>query len=80
MLLGIESDSFDRLYKQINKIPSSVKRFILRFGNQDINAVRLFNQEFAKYDKNGSLKKSVICFYPVDNFSETDIEVAKNSL
>lgn len=76
MLLGIESDSFDRLYKQINKIPSSVKRFILRFGNQDINAVRLFNQEFAKYDENGSLKKSAIYFYPIDKFGEDDYDYA----
>lgn len=77
-LLGIESDSFDRLYKKLNSIPRSVRRFVLQFKNDntEIKAVRLFEQELARYDNNGSLKDSVLYFYPVDDFNETDLKSA----
>lgn len=75
-LLGIESDSFDRLYKRMKKIPSSVKCFILQFGFREIKAIRLYNQPSSIYDDNGSLKPSDIYFCQVKSFNDNSFEVA----
>ena len=61
-------------------IPSRVRRFVLNFGDKEIKAVRLFNQELPIYDKNGSLKDSVIYFYPVDDFNEADFDFSYSNL
>ena len=75
-LLGIESDSFDRLYKKMQKIYRGKKRFILQFGNNEMKVIRLFGQRLPIYDENGSLKKSAIYFYPIDKFGEDDYDYA----
>lgn len=78
-LLGIESDSFDRLYKRMKKIPSSVKCFILQFGFREIKAIRLYNQPSSIYDDNGSLKPSGIYFCQVNSFNDKSLKAAYSS-
>ena len=79
LLLGITSDSFDRLYKRMKNIPRSVKYFILQFGYREVKAVRLYDQKLPIYDENGSLNPSVICFCLVESFDGNIFESACNS-
>lgn len=75
-LLGIESDSFDRLYKKINNIPRGQKRFIFQINSHEQKVIRLYNQIPPVYDENGSLKNSMVYFYPVETFTNKDYNYA----
>ena len=78
-LLGIESDSFDRLYKRMKEIPISIECFILQFGFREIKAVLLYNQPSSNYDDNGSLKPSGIYFCQVNSFNDKSLKAAYSS-
>lgn len=85
--LGIESYSFDRLYKAFQEKP--INQFILLLADQEIKVVRLSSQELnalqltgkdlPQHDENGSLNQSAIYFRSVDDFDETNFESACNS-
>lgn len=69
-LLGIEDDTFDRLYKKIQKLPSGICDFVLSFdGETKFKAFRYYDQEKTKYDKNGSVDTSRLRFVKTDVFS-----------
>ena len=76
IMLGIKNHSFDNLYKRLSKIPPSVRKFYLKFNDEDIMVVRHHEQEPVQYDSDGSLNKSSIRFIHVnsfDNFNYEDI-------
>lgn len=76
-VLGIDDDSFDRLYKEIQGLPKSVNKFIVYFDNQvPIKAYRHYTQEPTTYDNNGSVHASKIRFVSVDEFSGDEYERA----
>lgn len=69
-LLGIQDDSFDRLYKIIQEIPRGIKKFVLKYEDgKTIKAYRYFYQEDTRYDSSGSVSMSRIKFVLVDDFS-----------
>ena len=75
--LGINDDSFDRMYKKIQELPRSVKKFILYFdGQKPLKAYRHFTQEATVYDNNGSVAASEIIFVAVDEFSRDEYDCA----
>lgn len=75
--LGINDDSFDRMYKKIQELPRSIKKFILYFdGQKPLKAYRHFTQEPTVYDNNGSVAASEIIFVAVDEFSRDEFDRA----
>ena len=61
-LLGIYDDTFDRMYLALAEVPKG-RLFYLQFhGEEEIAAYCPYQQERPKYDTNGSLKESSICF------------------
>ena len=61
-LLGIYDDTFDRMYLALAEVPKG-RLFYLQFhGKEEIAAYCPYQQERPKYDTNGSLKESSICF------------------
>lgn len=76
-VLGIDDDSFDRLYKKIQGFPKSVNKFIVYFHNQvPVKAYRHYTQEPTIYDNNGSVHASKIRFVSVDEFSGDEYDRA----
>ncbi len=76
-VLGIDDDTYDRLYKNIQELPRGIKRFILRFSNgQIIKAYRYYYQDRTIYNSVGSVSKSKIRFVKVDDFSTENYENA----
>ena len=75
--LGIDDDSFERMYKKIQELPRGVSRFVVYFDNQEpIKAYRHYNQEPTIYDDNGSVAASKIRFVAVDEFSSNEYDRA----
>lgn len=75
--LGIDDDSFDRMYKKIQGLPKSVNKFIVYFDNQvPVKAYRHYTQEPTVYDNNGSVRASKIRFVSVDEFSGDEYDRA----
>ena len=67
--LGIDDDSFDRLYKKIQEIPRGISKYVIYFDGQDpIKAYRHYTQGPTFYDNNGSVAESKIRFVAVDKF------------
>lgn len=76
-VLGIDDDTYDRLYKNIQELPRGIKRFVLRFSNgQIIKAYRYYYQDRTIYNSVGSVSKSKIRFVKVDDFSTENYENA----
>lgn len=70
IILGIQDDSFDKIYKQIVRLPRSQCKFCMEFDDgKIIKAIRLFEQEKVKYDQNGSVRQSTIRFAKVEDFN-----------
>ena len=75
--LGINDDSFDRMYKKIQELSRSIRKFILYFdGQKPVKAYRHFTQEPTVYDNNGSVAASEIIFVAVDEFSGDEYDRA----
>lgn len=75
--LGIDDNTFDRLYKNIQELPRGIKKFILRFDNtQTIKAYKHYYQEKTIYNSIGSVSESKIRFVKVDDFSSEKYENA----
>jgi len=77
-LLGSIDDAFDRLYKRVIEIPRSVRKFCIKFVDQEeIIVRRMFNQDKPIYDDNGSVMLSSIKFVTEEKHStiedETDV-------
>ncbi len=68
-ILGIIDDEYDRLYKALQRIHRGSDRFYLQFsGDDEIKAIRMYDQPDVKYDEEGSLAQSVIRFIRVNDF------------
>ena len=79
--LGVFDDSFDRLYKQIQKLPRGITKFIIQYANSaPIKAYRHFDQAQTVYDEEGSVMASAIRFVEVDGFSGDEYEKAMEEL
>lgn len=66
--LGIENNSYDRLYKKLNDIPRSVNYYYIQFsGREPIKAIRLYDQETPQYDNFGNIQ-SIINYVKVEDF------------
>jgi len=78
-MLGIEDDSFDRLYKALCSIAPAHKYFILTFpGGETIKAMRLSHQEDESFLEHGYVLSS-IKFIKVEDFTIQDYQkVIKN--
>lgn len=75
--LGIDDDSFDKMYKKIQELPRGITKFIVYFDGQvPIKAYRYFTQEPTVYDDNGSVGASKIRFVSVDEFSGDEYDRA----
>jgi len=75
--LGVFDDSFDRLYKQIQKLPRGITKFIIQYANSaPIKAYRHFDQAQTVYDEEGTVMASAIRFVEVDGFSGDEYEKA----
>lgn len=71
--VNIGNDSYDRLYKKITSIPSSIVEFFIQFEtDNEIRAIRLYNQEETQYDENNGNIISSLFFINADS-SEYDI-------
>lgn len=71
--VNIGNDSYDRLYKKITSIPSSIVEFFIQFkGDNEIRAIRLDNQEEIKYDESNGNIISELFFVNADS-SKYDI-------
>lgn len=91
--LGIEDDSFDRLYKKIMEIPKGID-LCFKFKNKARQCFhRLSNQDHTKYSDNGSMKKSTIKFITIEKYqtfreknfqgykdTEADVVIDKNNI
>lgn len=63
---------YNRFYKAVKKIPSSVDRFVIKPYNRDeIMAIRLYDQNETKYDESGNIITGIE-FATVDSFSIGD--------
>ena len=72
--LGIENNSYDRLYKKLNDIPRSVNCYYIQFSDREpIKAIRLYDQETPQYDNIGNIQ-SIIKFVKVEDFHIEDYE------
>ena len=61
-LLGICDDTFDRMYLALADVPKG-RLFYLQFqGEEEIAAYCPYEQERPRYDSNGSLRESTVCF------------------
>ena len=75
--LGIDDDSFDRMYKKIQELPRGMSKFVVYFDEQKpIKAYRHFTQEPTIYDDNGSVATSKIRFVAVDEFKSDEYDRA----
>ena len=75
--LGIDDDSFDRMYKKIQELPRGMSKFVVYFDEQKpIKAYRHFTQEPTIYDDNGSVATSKIRFVAVDEFESDEYDRA----
>lgn len=73
--LGIDDDSFDRLYKKIQELPRGMCEFVIyNKGQEPLKAYRCFKQEPPVYDAEGSVARSRIKFVAVDEFKSTEYE------
>ena len=71
--LGIDDDSFDRMYKKIQELPKGITKFVIYFDDQvSIRAYRHYVQEPTVYDCKGSVGISKIRFILVDEFSDDE--------
>lgn len=71
--LGIINNRYEQLYKRIIEIPKSVRKYIIKFPEQEEKIVyRLIKQDKPKYDPYGFLILSNIKFISADLY--TDIE------
>ena len=68
--LGVDEDGFSVLCKKLYRIPSSQNKFLLKYGNTEIKAIRLYNQQRPVYDSSGGLGDTIIEFVQVDDFRE----------
>ena len=72
--LGIENNSYDRLYKELIKIPRSVNYYYIKFPwGEPIMAIRLYDQEKPQYDAHGNIQSNVT-FVKVEDFHFEDYE------
>lgn len=75
--LGIDDDSFDRMYKKIRELPRGISKFVVYFeGQKPIKAYRHFTQEPTIYDDNGSVATSRIRFVAVNEFCSDEYDHA----
>lgn len=75
--LGINDDSFDRMYKKIQELPRGTTKFVVYFyGQSPIKAYRHYTQEPTVYDDNGSVGASKLRFVSVDEFSGDEYDRA----
>ena len=78
-LLGVFDDNYDRMYKRMAEIPRG-KKFYLKFKNEEeIKAIRLFEQDRPVYDSEGSLRTSNIRFIRVNDFDD-DYDMLINNI
>ena len=70
-VLSVEDDSYDRLYKEINKLPRYITNFYLQFNdNDEVKVHRILVQNHkTEYDKSGRII-SPIRFVIVNDFSD----------
>ena len=75
--LGIDDDSFDRMYKKVQELPRGMSKFVIYFdGQKPIKAYRHFDQEPTIYDNSGSVAASKIRFVAVDEFGSDEYDRA----
>lgn len=78
--LGARSDSYERLYKEINQIPKHVCVYYLQFENcPEQRAIRLYDQEDAKYDSLGNLVSKII-FVKADPPTSNDLDFSTKQI
>lgn len=80
-LLGIEDDSFERIYNKLLELPLSENRYVMQFDTmQEVKAIRLYSQDNPVYDEYGSVKESNVKFAIVNSYDYDDYEVFEEGL
>ena len=79
-LLECVDDTYDRLYREITRLPVGHNYYYMQFENEDIKkAYRLFNQERVEYDKEGNII-SKIWFADIDEFNFENVKKIEENL